>query len=310
MRIKIITLKNHLTYGGMRTRLEYGFQKLGETIVEEDPDVILVVGQSASWDEVKGYNKPVYLWCHGVDIANFDSANNKKLLTVYNQCEGVAYQSTFARNMTWKAFDKKEGPIIFNASVPSFPPSYALYHSESPIYLATTAIWRPWKRLEETERLVKEGIDRGKKITLYVAGKDGDSGHPNIKYMGVLSDFSHYYSCHLYLQLSFCDYSPGTVGEALAMGLPVLTVNSGGSKELVDSAGVGLDNDPIPDGPINVNDERNIPPIKTENFWRGFDQMIKALDYYRAKTRERVELVANATYTAKQWIDIFYGKSK
>ena len=79
MKIQIIALSNHLTYGGMRQRLEWGFKQIGHETVEGSPDVVLVIGQSALWNDVKQYGVPVYLWCHGVDIGNFESANNKKM---------------------------------------------------------------------------------------------------------------------------------------------------------------------------------------------------------------------------------------
>ena len=210
--------------------------------------------------------------------------------------------------MTWRAFGEKKGSIIFNAGIPNFGSIYPICLPGGRIDVATTAIWRAWKRLPETERLVREANDQGRNIHLWVGGKEGDSGSPFIHYMGMLHDFEHYHKCHFYLQLSFCDYSPGTVGEALAMGLPVLTVNSGGAKEIVDGAGIALDNDPIPEGSINVNDERNIPKINTDNFWRGFNQMTReAYEFYRNKVIERVTTVANAEYSARQFIDLFNG---
>jgi len=76
----------------------------------------------------------------------------------------------------------------------------------------------------------------------------------------------------------------------------------------VDGAGIALDNDPIPEGSINVNDERNIPKINTDNFWRGFNQMTReAYEFYRNKVIERVTTVANAEYSARQFIDLFNG---
>ena len=119
--------------------------------------------------------------------------------------------------------------------------------------------------------------------------------------------FSKYDECHFYTQLSFNDFSPATVGEAMARGLPVVCGNSGGSPDIVGTSGIIVNIDPYID--YSINTYKQIPDIDYKKVVGAFREMANNLEGFRAKTRDRVLSIVNSKITAQQLLTLYEGLS-
>lgn len=307
MNIKVFGDLNHHVYGNLRRKSEYAFEQLGHTIVENNPEITLTFGSTVHWDELKDLpGKKIFL-CHGVDWwRGFESSGNVNIKSCWENCDGIAYSSKFAKHMAEKAFGKKDGPIVWNPSIPDFPDEFKTWEKGERIHIATCAVFRAWKRLHEMERLVKMMNDKGVKMFLHVIGKEGQPPE-NVKYYGNLGHDKMkeiYRKCHFYMHLAFNDYSPATVGEAMAWGLPVMITNSGGSEDMVQNAGVILENDPFVDYPFNIHREDVVPRIDDRIFEEGLWEMMNNLEYYQQKNKKWVLEEANIIKQAEKFINL------
>ena len=305
----------HLTYSKMSAKpasalRSMGHEAIADPIHDIGQDLTIILGYTTDWEHAKDLPGKKIWWCHGANWSTHSNYKNenKKVWDLIRNCDAVCYQSEFAKHMAQKYLEfTREGPIILNAAEPDFR-GYASIDKD--INIATTAIWREWKRLKEMEEIIdvlnkENSLD--KNYHLWVYGKipgEKTYGDPQfIHYLGISDDFPKYYDCHLYMQLSFNDYSPATVGEAMAMGLPVICSNSGGSKDIVGDSGYVAEIDPFID--YSINCYKQYPQIDYKKVVDGIIQLVANLNKYRFKTRERVEKVANNKVSAQQLIDLY-----
>ena len=304
----------HLTYRKMSQKPVEAFKRMGHDaysapVADIGQDLTIILGYSTNWDQVKNLPGKKIWWCHGANWSthsNFKN-ENKQVWDLIRNCDAVAYQSEFAKHMAQKFLEfNREGPIILNAAKAEFT-----NHSQRPepiVNIATAAVWRDWKRLKDTE-LIIDKLNEGSEWTkyhLWVYGRDPaekNYGNPNFNhYLGLSNDFFKYDDCHFYIQISFNDFSPATVGEAMAKGLPILCGNSGGSPDIVGDAGIILDIDPYID--YSMNCYRDLPKIDYQTVITGILTMCNSLDGFRQRVKNRVMSVANSDVSAKQLLDL------
>jgi len=310
MKIKVLGNLGHHTYGWMRRKAEHGFRELGHEIVEDGEDMILAFGSCADWSFVKKSKGKKFHSCHGVDWwRGPKSPENERIRGLWKNSDVVAYQSEFAKHMTEKTFNGERGNnFIYNAGIPDFPEELLSWKEGETIHMATCAIFRPWKRLHEMERLTKMLNDKGTKVELHVIGKDGEPSEPYFHYYGVIGHEEMKEiakKCHFYLHLGFNDYSPAVVGEMMAWGLPAMVTNSGGSKDIVQDNGIILWVDNFIDSPFNIYREDVLPKVDDEKFENGFWEMMNNLEDYQKKNKEWVLEEINATKQAEKWIKLY-----
>jgi len=320
MKIKVTGDLNHNVYGrnGMRNKLEYGFKELGHEIVEEGEDILIIPGSSANFKHVQTMGKKIW-WSHGVNWGRgFANENNETLKDNFDNCELVAYQSEFAKHMVEKAFGKREGPIIFNASVPKLPGNFIKWKHGEEIRIVCCSIWRAWKRLHEIERMVRGLASKGHKIKLSVVGKDHRDDCPfglpkegdnfKIEYLGLMNInemIPIYYQNHVGVHLSFNDYSPASVTEMMASGLPVIVTNSGGSKDVVqDKGGIVINTDPFIDTSFPIHNEGQLPKVDDDKFEKALFEILNNLEEYQKRNMDWVLGEANCVKSAEKFLKL------
>lgn len=319
MKIKVTGNLNHNVYGanGMRGKLEHGFKALGHEIVEEGEELLIVPGSSADLSQLQTNGKKIW-WSHGCHWARgFENEDNAILKNNYDNCDAIAYQSEFAKHMVEKAFGPKDGPMIYNASIPAFPEKFIEWKSGEEVKMICCSIWRAWKRLHEIERLIRL-ISDGWKINLKVIGKDPRDDCPfglpkegenfKIEYLGLknIEEMKPlYYQSHFGIHLAFNDYSPATVLEMMACGLPVIVTDSGGSKDVVkEGSGIVLETDPFIDTSFPIHNEGALPKVDDQKFEEGFRQLINNLPEYQQKNKQWVEQEANCIKQAEKFLNL------
>ncbi len=159
--------------------------------------------------------------------------------------DGVIYQSQWAQVFAEKMLKvkAKKSEVIYNGT--KLFPSQSKSSSEK-VFICC-AIWRSNKRLETiTKAFLAAKSETELNLRLLVIGDpDFVLKDSAIKYFGkVNSDlFDLYkqadYMCHI----CHLDACPNSVIEALAMGIPVLCNNIGGTPEVVCDSGIILDLD-------------------------------------------------------------------
>jgi len=320
MKIKITGNENHNVYGtnGMRGKLEYGFKELGHEIVESGEELLIVPGASADLSEIETSGKKIF-WSHGVNWSRgFENEDNTVLKNNFDNCDVIAYQSEFAKWMTEKAFGEKDGPMIYNASIPNFPDSAPMWFQGHKIKLVACSIWRAWKRLHEIERLVRGFAAKGFEIELSVIGKDPADDCPfgepkkgdnyEIKYLGLMNIDQMkdiYHESHVGIHLAFNDYSPASVLEMMAMGLPVIVTDSGGSKDIVGTkGGIVLRTDPFVDESFAIHNEGVLPKVDDDRFEDALYQMIHNMRVWQKSVKEWVEEEANCVKQAEKFLTL------
>ena len=322
MRIKITKRSGHNVYGegGMYGKLKYGFEKLGHEVVEDCEELLIVPGTSADLAELETFNdvKKIW-WTHGVNWARgFENEDLTVFKNNYDNCDVIVYQSEFAKHMVEKAFGPKDGPIIWNASIPDIPEKFIEYKEGEEIKLVACSVWRAWKRLHEIERLVRLMAAKGHKINLRVIGKDPADGCPfqepkegenyKIEYMGMMNLEQMkpiYNDSHIGVHLAFNDYSPASVTEMMASGLPVIVTDSGGSKDIVQNkGGLVIETDPFVDTSFNIHREDVLPKVDNQRFVLTLFTMISNLSEYQQRNKVWVEQEANCIFQAEKFLSL------
>jgi len=307
MRIKICGKSGHLVYDKLKENAEYGFTALGHDVVEGDADMIVTFGTSVTWDEIKDLPGKKFLLCHGVQWSKpFDSyTDNNKIKQLFDNCDGVAYSSEFAKHMAFKYLGKREGPFVYNCTVPDLLNIPMTWSEGEPIKIVTCSIPRAWKRIYEMERLIEKFNREGMNIEFHLIGgyPTPEIGHMHTGAEEPTSDNSFYHSygqlpwgevkkifqqCHFSLHFGLNDYSPATVGESMAWGIPVIVTNSGGSKDIVKNTGIVIESDPLIDYPHTIEREDLMPKVDEKQFRDAINEMIHNLSYYQQKTKDAV----------------------
>lgn len=187
-----------------------------------------------------------------MDITKNYKKANKAFKKAFNSADGIIYQTEFCK----KACDKFIGrpvcdtDVIFNGADVHCTDNISPAKKEYSNVFLTASRWRPQKRLKD---IVETFLLADKKDSiLYVAGDLSKSGtslkwrdrylnnSKKVTYLGVLSQkqlLSYLKISDAFIHLSWIDWCPNAVVEAIAVGIPVICNNVGGTQELVRPAG-------------------------------------------------------------------------
>jgi glycosyltransferase involved in cell wall biosynthesis len=198
-----------------------------------------------------------------VDGISFDLAlgaeeldrRNNPIFDGIDSATGVIFQACFCRDLIARFHRLPACPytIIPNGvDIDIFSPR-GINHRDSlgipmeSVVFMSSAKWRAHKRLDAViKAFVQFQEISGKSAYLVVLGaldKVPDGIPDRVYLIGHVSsdDLPAWYrSADLFLFLSWLDYCPNTVVEALACGLPVVCTNQGGTRELVEMTGGGI----------------------------------------------------------------------
>ena len=183
--------------------------------------------------------------------------------------DGIIWQSQFCKDMVtgiFKIKPKKEF-VIFNGANPDHYSKGQVYNKQHRYRVLMSARWkeRPWKRLKDCIDVAKEVMLLVPDVEFCILGKvDKKNNIKNMKYYGHLSENvmrKIIPECDAMLNLSYYDWCPNAVVEALVAGVPVVCNNASGVKEIIDPESceiVNCDLEPIPkvwnhDKPPRVN---------------------------------------------------------
>lgn len=243
------------------------------------------------------------------DVANFLDANYSGFLRIA-LADFVVYQSRFSHLVHQRYFAHKPSCIILNGSHYVEQSVRPERQPHEPVRLVTIYDdWKPAKRtydvLSFVEWLVNE---RRMNIELTVLGYTGRipasfpvdarallEQRPYVKTLPRFSGFEGDIAAALlaadcYVSFSFRDPCPNAVIEAMAHGLPVLGVASGGLPDIVGDAGRLLSADDFERGFFSAHRfDNDFPPIDLPAMGRLLDEVLASQHELRQRVRRRFE---------------------
>lgn len=168
---------------------------------------------------------------------------NTPIKRAYDEFDKIIFQSEFSQKMFLKHFGPTTHPhrIIYNGVPKSFSPVGPKYNYPFEKTLLCSGKWRTHKRL----KAIIDGFRELKNIGLAILGEDVSiDTQENILVLGHISHQQlpfYLRGADAFIHLSWLDWCPNVVVEALACGLPVLCSHNGGTKELVRDSGIILE---------------------------------------------------------------------
>lgn len=206
---------------------------------------------------------PKVLRVDGIHMTRDKSTFYKNHLTKrgIKEADAVIWQSQFCKDIVSGTLGIKPRKdfVIFNGADPSNYNQWAHKVSKKSVVLSARWKNRPWKRLSDCLGVIKK-VRRREDVFFLIAGKyDKNLSEKGIMFTGHLSeeDLKYHLSLsHAMLNLSYYDWCPNAVVEALVAGVPVVCNNASGVKEIIDSESCEVVNcDPEPRAKLRDKDK-------------------------------------------------------
>jgi glycosyltransferase involved in cell wall biosynthesis len=195
-------------------------------------------------------SKPAVRVLHRIDGAaadyGSDPASDGIQARVNLLADVTVFQSEYSKHSTREKFlvISQNGPVIYNpVDVARFAPEGTRRELPQGRPLVACASWSVNRRKGTWQ--IEELAAHHPEVVFVLCGRfDAVTERPNVIRLGHLTRedmAATLRSCDMFLNLSENDPCPNVVLEALASGLPVLYLDSGGVPELVDGCGLPVD---------------------------------------------------------------------
>ncbi|MEM0951518.1 MAG: glycosyltransferase family 4 protein [Cyanobacteria bacterium P01_H01_bin.74] len=247
---------------------------------------------------------------------------NKPIQENLNKADALVFQSEFSRKVLHHFIQPtKPGHLIFNGVDPRiFKPARAYPNNPKHIHILISHAFRPLKRLHEAIQVthaLQKHLERSQSVTLHVVGHDDGQCFAHAKeLMQTLTMspnsvvfhgkqpfetlYALYTRCHFFLGVSFWDFCPNVVVEALACGLPILGVDFGGIPELMGDAGITIP-ESISVDYMDLDNINALPKIEPAAYVNAAIKILENLSDYQVLARERALCALDIRTVAKQY---------
>jgi glycosyltransferase involved in cell wall biosynthesis len=252
-------------------------------------------------------------------IANLTDENYAAFARIL-LADRIVYQSSFSQAMHARYFPNKEYDVIINGSI--YQAGKGAYINELADEVRLVTIydeWKPAKRIHELVAFVAWAHEKkSQPIRLTILGYSGKLSEcspektkslierapfiqalPRFKNIDGQTRDALFYS-DVYITFSYRDPCPNAVVEAMAHGLPVVALASGGIPEIVGDAGVLIPADDFAEGFFSSHRfDCDFPPIDFEKVLDGVLAVWQNATAFRARVAERfssdldLDVVAN-----------------
>jgi glycosyltransferase involved in cell wall biosynthesis len=191
--------------------------------------------------------------------------HNVGIKRLYDTADHVIWQSEFDKNMTVHHWGERRGSIIRNGIDLTRRQPFDRSHPFDVPTFVSSASWHPQKRLISNVKLfdhIKSSISGYERSKLLVMGDVFERDfapvrsyfgsarcpdlHESVFFLGKVDHetcLKIYASAAWMLHLAWLDHCPNVVVEALSQGCPVICTSAGGTKELVRTRGLVLDDE-------------------------------------------------------------------
>jgi glycosyltransferase involved in cell wall biosynthesis len=237
-------------------------------------------------------------------FANLVNQNYTAFLRIL-LADRVVYQSQFSRRVHERYFPHKRSDVIVNGA------RYCGGNSrpaDGSIRLVTVFDeWKPAKRVSDLCEFVQWARDvKGVALTLTVLGYTGKVPAGTSERVKAIIESAPYVTrlprfaelegavrsalldSDVYLTFTYRDPCPNAVVEAMAHGLPVVAIASGGIEDIVRDAGVLIAGDDFANGFFSDHRFGNdFPPVDRELVLQAVQQVMAANAAFRVKVERR-----------------------
>jgi hypothetical protein len=230
---------------------------MGVDLVDRNPDVCLRFAHHRRRRDAR------------VDVVRLDglylrprvdrTKRNNAIVCGSRNADGVVFQNAFCRKtyeMVLGFTPERSADIVNGADPAEFAP-----RRPGNVLLAN-AQWRHYKRLDAIVGAFAKLTERGVDARLHITGEpEARVNHPGITYLGNVSSEvvrSELAVAAASIHLSWLDWCPNAMVEAVVAGCPVIYTNSGGHPYIGRDAGTAIE-----DGQwdFKLIDEPDAPPI-------------------------------------------------
>lgn len=240
-------------------------------------------------------------------VANFFNQNWTGFVRMM-LADQIVYQSAYSREAYAAYFPRKPGAVVVNGAdmVAELPEASAAIEGRKLRLVTIFDEWRPSKRVCELISFVRWVHEvKGAEVELTLLGytgrfavdapegiKDWVEQMPCFRTLPRFKSFDGEFKqalldADMYLTLSYRDACPNVVVEAMAHGLPVVGVSSGGIPDIVGDAGVLLSaND---DGAFFSASrfDSDFPEVDYEQLWDAVQRVGREQAMYRERVKRR-----------------------
>jgi len=220
-------------------RLSKEFLKRGIRVVDKKPDVFLMLPGSKGRKDAKVN----VLRLDGLILnTRWDYKNkNKNILRSIHKSDAIIYQGKFCKKAYHKFLNvKKNNEIIISNGA---SPEEFLERSPKNYFLANCK-WRPHKRLKQIVESFLLALEKGMDAELVVTGNpDYKINHHKVKFVGWQNskNLKNLLSNAIAsMHLTWLDWCPNAMVEAIVSRCPIIYSKSGGHIELGYQSGIGI----------------------------------------------------------------------
>jgi glycosyltransferase involved in cell wall biosynthesis len=241
----------------------------------------------------------------------------------------VVYQSEFSRQLHARYFPHKPFDTIVNGAVFQGGDRPARIRTKDGVIRLVTTYddWKPSKRVQDVLSFLKWACEaRGAPLHLTVLGYTGKiPACASMDMMSMLEDSPHVrtlprfglyegavrdamFESDIYITFTYRDPCPNAVVEAMAHGLPVVAVRSGGLPDIVGDAGILVPEE----GPLDAlftsyRHECDFPRIDFEKVLAAITAMSAQLDEFERRVTERFANDLSIEVVSRRYADVLTG---
>lgn len=250
-----------------------------------------------------------------------NAKNNRQIVENLQRADGIVFQSEFSRRVTHRFATKTPpGVVVFNGvDTAVFCPDAGRRRDPRRVHILISHAYRPHKRLHDAVRIVGALKKHEPAIQwqLHVVGADDGRSFIHaeevMRSLGLENEivfhgrqpfstlYELYRRCDFAFGLSFWDFCPNVIVEALSCGLPVVGVDFGGIPELVDGAG-RLVEEEIPFDYLDLYDFDALPRADPDRYAGEVLRLLDDLEEYQALARERALNVLDIRLIARRYV--------
>lgn len=220
-------------------RLAKQMRKSGITISNKSPDVNICM----PGDKMSSTARFNVLRLDGLILNNrFDYKNkNKKLFKLIQKSDAIVYQGKFCKKAYTKFLKVKKEPFTI---IPNGVSTREFYIRNPKNYFLANCKWRPHKRLKDIVKSFLLALEMGLDSDLIVTGEpDYKIKHSRIKYVKWKNkkEINKLLSESIAsIHLTWLDWCPNSMVEAIVSGNPIIYTASGGQTELGEGSGIAI----------------------------------------------------------------------
>jgi len=217
-------------------------------------------------------------------------SRNKNILRSIKVSDGLIYQGRFCEQAYRKFLGIKNKSF---AIIPNGANSTEFSERNVKNFFLANGRWRPHKRLESIINSFLKSLDKGLDSDIIVTGDpDKKVKHPRIKYVGwqKRKELKKLLSGAISsIHLTWLDWCPNSMIEAIVARCPVIYTKSGGHNEIANNSGISISDTYWDWHPIDLYDP---PKINHDEVANAMIKLKKEKTEYPINNRLSIDVVS------------------